>query len=208
MFKSFNKEIVIFTGNKIENNSYLLIKNKNCIIIDPSWYSKELDKYIRDNGLSLKGIILTHGHYDHIAECEYLLNKYKTFAYVNSLEKEVFESYNMASSFNVNNFKPPKNTKYFNESNVNIDNFNLEIIQTPGHTCGGICIKYKNYLFTGDTIFANSIGRMDLPTGNPRQLLNSISIIKNMNKDLLIFPGHDKFGINLNELVKTNPYIK
>ena len=208
MVTNLNKDIVLFNGNEMGNNSYLIVNDDNCVVIDPSWYVDEIDQYVQKHNLKLVGIVLTHAHYDHVGECDFLLNKYNTSLYVYSKEREVLETHHMASWFKKEGFKAPQNIKYFDELNLSINNIELKIIPTPGHTCGGICIQYKDYLFTGDTIFSDGVGRMDLPTGNARQLLMSLQLIKKMDKNLLILPGHRKNAITLEEVTKTNQYLR
>ena len=97
--------------------------------------------------------------------------------------------------------------KSLNEGKIKIGNFDLEIIYTPGHSLDGISILWKNNLFTGDFLFYNTVGRVDLPTSNLKDLTNSLTkIIPYLKDGVIIYPGHGK-ECKKQTLVKINPYI-
>lgn len=114
----------------------------------------------------------------------------------------------MANGFNVMNFEIPSNVKYFDDLDLSIGSFKFKIIPTPGHTIGGICIQYNKYLFTGDTLFSDSVGRMDLPTGNPRQLLLSLKTLKELDQNLIAMCGHSKTNLTLSKISEINRMFK
>lgn len=201
------KEIAIFTSKEMQNNSYIIIYDNECVVVDPSFSANEIDEYITKNKLKLLGVLLTHGHYDHFATVNFLLEKYNTCLYIYEKEKDVILQHNLNDLFNVENFILPSNIKFFTGKTLEFGKIKLNIVHTPGHTIGGICILWEGYVFTGDTIFVDSVGRMDLPTGNPRQLLQSIQEIKKFDKSLKILTGHNETNITLEELLKRNKYI-
>jgi glyoxylase-like metal-dependent hydrolase (beta-lactamase superfamily II) len=89
-----------------------------------------------------------------------------------------------------------------------LNNFKFEVLYTPGHTAGGVCYRYNNLIFTGDTIFYNSIGRWDLPTADGQQLFESVRKFINWAKqDDLILSGHDSVYRPYSEVERVNPYI-
>ena len=201
------KDIAIFNSKEMQNNSYLIIYDNEFVVVDPSFAADEINEYITKNNLKLLGIILTHGHYDHFATANFLLKNYNTSLYVYEKERDVILQHNLNDLFNVENFILPSSIKFFNGKTLELGKIKLNIFHTPGHTIGGICIFWEGYVFTGDTIFIDSVGRMDLPTGNPRQLLQSIQQIKKFDKSLRVLTGHNETNVTLDELLKRNKYI-
>ena len=89
---------------------------------------------------------------------------------------------------------------------MTVGSFNLEIISTPGHTAGSVMIRYRNALFTGDTLFAGDIGRTDLFSGSEEQMCESLKKIASMSENLTVYPGHGPQS-TLQMEKKTNPYL-
>jgi len=144
----------------LETNCYILSIGNKCLIIDPG---DDYDKIKKEIGTKeVIGVIITHYHFDHIGAL---------------------------NCFNKNLILDKSNLE---EKEYNIDNFNFEVIYTPGHKEDSITIYFKelNIMFTGDFIFKDAIGRIDLPGGNYQDMLNSLEKIKNYNKNTIIYPGH------------------
>lgn len=196
-------KVINFNFAKSDNNSYLIIENNDCVIIDPSFNVPEIEKYIVDHNLNLLAIVATHGHYDHVGKIDELLAKYKVQLYLYEKDREVLYKYHMGEYFENKEFIPPKEINFYTQLNLRFKSISLDIIPTPGHTIGGVTIIYKNYMFTGDVLFYGSVGNMDLPTGNPRELLMSLRKLKEIGKDLIVCPGHGKTKFSLD-----NPYFK
>lgn len=208
--KLFN-DLYVFNSNNMQNNAYILIKNKSCIIIDPSSYYKEIKDFIKDHNLELIGILLTHGHYDHIG-CSKVLAKdfdVKVYCYkpdeivVKENLKYAKEMTNLSFDNELNEFN------FFNDEELKIGGFKFKIYPTSGHTIGGICILYNEYFFTGDTLFIVGIGRSDFPTGNELQLYQSLRTISNICHDnWWILCGHDNQYEKFKDVKETNLFIK
>jgi len=147
----------------LETNCYILIKNNNCLIIDPG---DEVDVIVSQIGdLNVLGVIITHYHFDHIGALNDIINKYDVPIYdVNNLEEKEYK----------------------------INDFTFDIIYTKGHheTCITIYFKDEKVMFTGDFIFKNGIGRTDLETGNISEMLYSLEKMKKYPKDITLYPGH------------------
>ena len=141
-------------------NCYILVQDNKTLIIDPGDDFDKIDSAIEGE---VVGIIITHYHFDHIGAMDSLVNKYNIKVY------------------DINNLKEGNNT---------IDNFNFQMIKTPGHKEDLISILFENKLFCGDFIFEGSIGRIDLPGSSPKDMKNSLSKITKLNKDTIIYPGH------------------
>lgn len=190
------------------NNSYILVKDKKCVIIDPSFNFDEINKVIHNEHLSPKGIIITHGHFDHFSDGFELMKKYKVNMHVFETDRDVIENHSYHNFFTRDFMLDPKTITYFNDSELAIDSFKFKITNLHGHTVGSIIIDYENYLFVGDIIFADGIGRYDLFSGSYRDLVDSVKyIIKNYCNDKVILTGHGEITA-IGELKKENDYVK
>ncbi|MDA3872097.1 MAG: MBL fold metallo-hydrolase [Candidatus Marinimicrobia bacterium] len=188
----------MFTIKKIitgifKENTYLIYNNKNVIIIDPGDDYEKIDLFISDNQLLPKAILGTHGHIDHISSVYQLKEKYKIPFYLNSKEKINLDHLEEISNrYNIKYFGTPEiDIDLQKEDEISIDEFKFKIIQSPGHTYGGVLFKIDNIVFCGDTIFKNSIGRTDLPGGDIKILKKTIlEKIYTLSEDTKLYPGH------------------
>lgn len=201
---------ILNRGLELTSNSYLLIDDDNHgLLIDCGNYlsiKDEISKLAK-----LDGVIVTHAHYDHIRGLNDLKKDYLDCPiYFHDVNVPYFEDpfYNL-SKF-IDEIEPVSvlyDKKSLNEGKIKIGNFDLEIIYTPGHSLDGISILWKNNLFTGDFLFYNTVGRVDLPTSNLKDLTNSLTkIIPYLKDGVIIYPGHGK-ECKKQTLVKINPYI-
>ena len=194
IFKNF--KVILFKVGELKTNCYLILNpEKNvAVLIDPGFLEKELTNYIKTNKIKIEFILLTHGHFDHILA----INQIKANAvYINHLEKDFLtDGFKNAGMFmGCSNFKMPTNLKTFEDgSKIPFLKEEFLIIHTPGHTIGSSCFVFLNQIiFTGDTLFKNTVGRWDLFSGNLTNLKNSIEKLKNLKQNLFAFPGHGDF---------------
>lgn len=209
MFKKIVNNLCVFNGNNLGNNSYLLMNNNHCVVIDPSSYASDLISYIDSNNLTLDAILLTHAHYDHIESINDLIVYFNVKVYCHKNEEIVVNKYHCSKDIANIEWKPIENSFiYFDSNELILNNFKFEVLYTPGHTAGGVCYRYNNLIFTGDTIFYNSIGRWDLQTADGQQLFESVRKFINWAKhDDLILSGHDSVYRHYSEVERVNPYI-
>ncbi|XFA99456.1 MBL fold metallo-hydrolase [Candidatus Izemoplasma sp. B36] len=204
-------KIKIFNKNFAQVNSYLLIKQKEAILIDPGFNGDEINKYCKENEINILHVILTHGHFDHIKDLSVISKEHDYKLYISSLEKEFLDNdeINYARGFGAKFNKPNNKIIELNDlDEIVLLDEKFKIISTPGHTKGSISIKYNRNLFTGDTLFYNSVGRTDLYSGNQTVLFKSIEkISKTIGNDYRIYPGHGPNGL-LKQIKNINPYIK
>ncbi|WP_270646699.1 MBL fold metallo-hydrolase [Paeniclostridium hominis] len=199
-----------FTDHLFGENTYL-IADKNTregAVIDPGGDVKDLIKYVKDNFIEVKYIILTHGHGDHIGCVPELKKATNACIIAHSDEKEILLDKKKNLSYRMHcgptEFEADE---YVNEGDsVNLGDLKLKFIHTPGHTKGGMCINVGNHMFTGDTLFAGSMGRTDLYSGDNKQMQKSLSRLKNYEDDIIVYPGH---GPNTTMGIEkaTNPYM-
>ncbi len=191
-------------------NCYIIEAGGECFIIDPGYYNNKITSYIEEKDLKVKGILLTHGHFDHIGG----INLFNVPVYIHELD------YHMLKDDNSNRFKANNISKQFSIKDIEVITFNknttfklggktISVTHTPGHTAGSVCFFDGKNLFTGDTLFERAIGRWDLQTGNLKELETSVNYIFNTftAKDVPIHPGHG-FSSTLASEKENNEYVK
>lgn len=175
------------------SNCYILGDNGEGIIIDPGVDSKVIMEHVRKLGLKIKYIILTHAHIDHICEMENMRKETGAPVAVHQLDAHALTDarYNGSALFGLDYTFNGADIFLKDGDILETKGLKFEIIHTPGHSSGGICIKVGNSIFTGDTLFRSSIGRTDLGNGDQDELLNSINKkLMVFSDDTEIYPGH------------------
>ncbi len=189
----FLKQLLV--GN-IETNCYIVAADNSdcCVVIDPGDNADYIMSEVRKAGYTLSGILLTHGHFDHIAALNDLRSMASPKVYALSKEKEVLENStkNVSKMFGI---PITEEADIYCEDGDVIEEAGLRfrVISTPGHTIGSVCyyIEEAKTLFSGDTLFEMSVGRSDFPTGSARELVNSIKEKLFVLPDSVkVYPGH------------------
>lgn len=202
-----------FPNGKWKENCYIINKpNKDALIIDPGGDEDKLIKYIKLENLNILGILNTHGHYDHIGAVKKLKKKFDVPFFIHSRDEKLLKTANLYKLvFDSNStVEIPKIDHYFDKEDIKnyFIGFSIEIIFTPGHTEGSVCILIEDNLFSGDTILKGEIGRVDLPGGDRISLKNSLRIISDLPKKTKIFPGHGVSTTIGYELKNNNKLIR
>lgn len=171
-----------------EENCYLIMDEgtKELAIIDPGGQPNLIEKEISKLDGKPKFILLTHGHMDHVGAVIELMNKLNIPFYISENE----EQYMKNDEFVFGSL--PKASKYLKEGDtVSLGNNIIKVIETAGHTAGGICFLVNDELFTGDTLFQGSVGRSDFPGGNGAQLIKNIKEkLLPLGDSVKVYPGH------------------
>lgn len=194
-------QIQKFIFNSFGENTYLVWEetSKESIIIDPGCFldteKKRLSDFISLNDLSIKYMILTHAHIDHILGCNYVKKNYSAEFYMPEGELPLLtHAEKQAEMFDLNIETPPLPDHFLNEELVLlIGDCKLVFLSTPGHTPDEYCIYFdtEKICFTGDALFQNSIGRTDLWGGDYILLMDSIkNKLLNLSDEIKIYPGH------------------
>jgi len=194
----------------IDENAVILAdeETKEAVIIDPGAEPDKLDKALE--GLKLKAVINTHGHIDHVGQVGYIKQKYDVPFYLNSKDvyltnNELFPGFAKA----IGATPCPKPDFDLKEGDViKVGNLELNIIETPGHTPGSVCIYEPNHkvLVAGDTLFRGSVGRTDLPGGDEKTLLKSLQKLMSLPEDTRVICGHYQ-DTTIGYEKQNNPYI-
>jgi glyoxylase-like metal-dependent hydrolase (beta-lactamase superfamily II) len=177
-------DLNIFIDRRFLVNSYLLTNEHNCIVIDPGLNDNVIDNFIIKNQLTLVGIILTHAHYDHIGNSFALAQKYTVRVYLQQDDKTTIEKYHFANELNMTPNINYDLIQYFKGNTLTINQFTFNVLLTKGHTPGGVVLKYHHYVFSGDTVFYDSIGRTDLSLGNMKEMQQSLKMFKEYCDDV------------------------
>ena len=201
---------------------YIITGSAGAFIVDPSVDPKKAEDVSGIKGLStgegnIKGFLLTHGHHDHIKyidawqkaypdanvffssnDKELLANGFMNCSYMEGSETVyTFKFTNVAGMYGMNIFKD--------------GDFEIKVFETPGHTMGSVCFLVsageESMLFTGDTVFAGSVGRTDMPGGNSKELINSVKRISKFPPELKVYPGHGPAS-TIGDEIRFNPFFE
>lgn len=172
---------------QIEANCYIVTNEKSleCVVIDPGDESNTILDYLEDNRLKCQAILLTHGHFDHTGAALAVSEETGAPIYIN--EKDCSPK----GKYELMRFSLPENGRYLSDGDVlELAGMRFEIMETPGHTPGGVTIRCGEALFTGDTLFKGSCGRVDFEGGSLEEELLSIKRICALPGDYEVYPGH------------------
>ena len=187
-------KINTFVLGNIQTNCYLLESEKEAVIIDPAIYSDRIANYISENNLDLKYILLTHNHFDHTLGSTEFAEKFSASIAIGEDDYNILGDslLNGADLFGFSKLKSPSaDIKLSEGSIISFGDSELRVIETPGHTAGGISYFTKGHLFCGDSLFRMSIGRTDLPGGDYDTLISSIcNKLYILDDDTVVYPGH------------------
>ncbi len=166
--------------------------NKEGIIIDPGAEADRILEKVKDLGLEIKLIVLTHHHRDHVGALKEIKEATGAEVVIHSDEAESLrgQSGSTRSGFSFPAPPPPDRLLKDGDS-IDIGDLHFTVLHTPGHSLGGLCLLGEGVVFTGDTLFNFGIGRFDMPGGSGRQIMNSIhSKLMVLPDNTVVYPGH------------------
>ena len=197
----------------VQTNTYFIINDDTdeCIIADPAESPDRITGFIEENSLIPVAVILTHGHFDHIAAVKGVLDKWRIPVYASEKEKELLESAELNQSLMaygkgimVKADRFLKDSEEFEAGGIR-----FKCLHTPGHTAGSCCylIDSMKALISGDTLFEGSIGRTDFPTGDVAVMKKTLDeIISKLPDELEVYPGHGGMT-TIEDEKKWNPFL-
>lgn len=186
-----------------ETNCYVVTDENTleCAVIDPGAEANTILGYIEDNKLKCTAVMLTHAHFDHIGALEDVLAETGAALYVNRKEEG-------GSVPGFGSFKAPEGAVFYGEGDtVKVGSLEFKVMETPGHTPGGVTLICGDAIFSGDTLFRGSCGRTDFPGGDMKLELQSLKRIAALEGDFDVYPGHD-LSTRLSIERAYNPYMR
>lgn len=185
-------EIKMIKTGLLEENTYVLSNGKECLVIDPGSEVNKINEYLNSKNLKTRAILLTHGHYDHFGAAKDLSLLENCKIYASLYDKELYEdaSKNGSSRFLKKDLVLDNITYFDEEVILEIGDFRVEVIFLPGHTPGGVGYIVGNAVFSGDTLFKGTYGRVDLYGGNKNDMKKSLEYLFTLDSSMQVFPGH------------------
>ncbi len=187
-------EISVLCLGQIGTNCYIFRREGGyrCGIVDPGDQGEQVARWLVEKGLEAQAVLLTHGHFDHILGIPGLREEWPDLPVychpadlgggdTTSLFGETFPTVRSFGDI----------TPYREGDTVEVDGIRLEVLDTPGHTPGSVTLRAENVLFTGDTLFAGSMGRTDLPGGGEGEIMRSLKRLGELEGDYQVLPGHE-----------------
>lgn len=204
--------IIVMPVGMLGTNCYLLSsKDGSCAVIDPGAQPQKIIDKIEEQKLGVKYVLLTHGHHDHIGGVKKLLEQYpeaRLCVGKNDLEllsdpakSMAFTRHDNADDFIIQNAQTLEEN-----AELKLGELKIRVIETPGHTRGGVCYICRDALFSGDTLFYEDCGRCDLYGGSYDVMLKSLRKLADLEDDYTVYPGHGESTTMQHER-KHNRYI-
>lgn len=204
-------EILRFTVGPFEQNPYVVVgpSGRRALLVDPGLGSEGLLEEIERRGLAIELIVNTHGHLDHVAGNAFFRRSTGALLAVHPLDRPYLESVQAqaaAYGFQVEP-SPPPDLDLEEGAPVRFDGIELDVLHTPGHTPGSVCLKLGRRAIVGDTLFRGSVGRTDLPGGSWAALVDSIrNKLFQLSPDTVCLPGHGP-ETTIEHERRTNPFV-
>lgn len=198
-------EIKVLPVGELGTNCYILEDEeaKLAAVIDPGDEAGRILAQVQEDGMQVKYILLTHGHYDHTTAVPELHEKLPgAQIYIHQADSHGAGGRLFPLAGQVDDL-----LLYDEGDTLTLGGLTIEVMNTPGHSLGSVVLKVENVLFTGDTLFAGSCGRTDLRGGNYEQMLQSLKRLALLEGDYHVLPGHD-VASTLDRERQTNYYMK
>ena len=184
-----------------QTNTYIIheASSKSCCVIDPGYEATTIAEKLEDLGLTLDAILLTHGHFDHVGAVKDLAADTDCRVFICAEDALLPPMFTGGKLYYTDT--------YAEGSILNIAGLYIHVLHTPGHTPGSVCLLIADAMFSGDTLFAGSMGRCDFPGSSIFDMRKSLKKLYNLAGDYRVFPGHAE-ATTLEYERKTNPYLR
>lgn len=197
-------EIMKFSLGNLKSNCYILSEADKAIIIDPGYESDDVIRYIKKQNLTIDAIYLTHGHFDHVGGVRQLKDLYQCVVYAPIKDKIWMGK----SSYNQFGYEIPVDVWVKDLDTFEAMGLVFTVYETPGHSEGSTVLSVDHILFSGDTLFYQSIGRTDIPLSDPKAIFNSVKRIYQLfEEDIMVYPGHGR-TTDIGHEKKFNPFVR
>ena len=192
-------EMLAMSVGSYRTNCYMLWENDQCVLVDPGFEPELILEQVLCKNKKVAAILLTHGHFDHVGGVKHIAQETGCPVYIHELDANLPSRHTNGDIYH---------THTYDEGDVlEIAGMTFRVLHTPGHTPGCVGLLCGDLMLSGDTLFAGTCGRTDIPPyGNPPQMKASLTRLKNLEGDYAVFPGHGHSS-TLEEERKTNPYM-
>lgn len=181
-----------------QTNCYILAQGDRCLVIDPGDEPEKVLVFLEKQGLTLEAVLLTHGHFDHVGAVKTLAAE--TDCRVFLCQQDLTLPGAMTAG-------PLYYTDFYSEGDrLTLADMTFEVLHTPGHTPGSVCLGFGEHLFSGDTLFAGSCGRTDFPGSSPADMIRSLQRLSQLEESLKVYPGHGE-STTIGQEKRYNPYL-
>lgn len=190
-------------------NCYLVSTDTAAIVIDPFAQYGAIADFFTLNPQKERYVLLTHCHFDHILGADTLREQFGAKIVIGKLDEKGL----CDTSFSLSHLVGMSQTPFYadktvsNEEILSVAEEKIRVLHTPGHTEGSVCYIIEDAIFTGDTLFAGSVGRCDFPTGDGSALMKSLEKLSHLDKNYKVYPGHGESTDILTEKLN-NPYMQ
>ena len=177
----------------LEANCYIVYDDtKEAAIIDPGGNAQKIISAINEAGVNPKKILLTHGHFDHIAAAKELADEYGIKVYIHGLDVEIVNHPEIYFGRNMRYERPEMDGESILKDGdvITVGNMEFKVMHTPGHSEGSVVYFCEDAAFTGDTLFCGSIGRTDFVRGSASDMMLSLEKLSKISEDYKVYPGH------------------
>ena len=194
-------QITVFQLGQLAANCYVVADEtaKTCAVVDPGGQGRQLAQWIAKEGLTLRYVLLTHGHFDHVGGVKELMAECpEARVYIHPGDTRLPADMCRGLEW----------TDLYEEGDtLTMDGLSFRVFHTPGHTPGSVCLRVEDILLTGDTLFAGSCGRTDFPGGSWEQMMESLARVAEFPGNPAVLSGHGE-GSTLEEERRSNPYMR
>lgn len=192
-------EILAIPVGSYQTNCYIVWQagREDCVLIDPGDQPKKVLEEVERQGKQVAAILLTHGHFDHVGAVRKIASEVDCPVYLHPAEKKLPFFMTAGPLYSTDGY----------EDTISVAGLDFQILHTPGHTPGSVCLLCDGAMFSGDTLFAGSCGRTDFPGSNPGDMAVSLKKLKELPGDYRVYPGHAE-DTTLSYERENNPYMR
>ena len=194
-------KIITITGGSLYTNCYMAYAEDSatCVLIDPGFDGEQILEKVRAQGKTVEAIFLTHGHFDHVGGVKEIVRQTGCKVYIHPADRELPNRLTLGTV--------PFTDSYGEGDQLQMAGLTFQVLHTPGHTPGGVCLLCGDAMFAGDTLFAGTCGRTDLPGSSPKQMRQSLTRLAQLEGNYRVLPGHGIYS-SLDMEKRANPYLQ